>query len=159
MAADGVYGVVRSFDEFVVVVGPRLRAGLVAAYGSEVGVEAAADCLVYAWQHWERVAAMDNPAGYLYRVGQSAARRSRRQQGWLPAPDPTDVAEVEPGLLPALRSLSELQRICVVMVHGYGWSQADVAAMLEITASTVRTHLARGLAHLQRELEVAPHAD
>ena len=58
---------------------PKLRNALVAAYGLEVGTEAASDALAHGWEHWERVRVMDNPAGYLYRGGQSKSRRVRRR--------------------------------------------------------------------------------
>ena len=148
-----------TFDEFAARVGPRLRAGLTAAYGPDAGVDAASDALAYGWEHWSRIAAMDNPAGYLYRVGQTSARRARRPQGFLPVPAPSDMPDFEPGLLPALEALSELQRTCVVMVHALGWTQAEVAELLEVTPSTVRTHLTRGLARLQERLEVTHHGD
>ena len=67
------------FDAFVTRCGPDLRRVLVAHYGLDVGVEAAADALAYAWERWERVSTMENPTGYLVRVGQSAARRYRRR--------------------------------------------------------------------------------
>jgi RNA polymerase sigma factor (sigma-70 family) len=100
---------------------------------------------------------MANPAGYLFRVGQTAARDTRRREGYLPAPAPAELPDFEPALLPALEALSESQRVCVVMVHGYGWTQVEVAELLEITSSTVRTHLARALSNLQHALEVSPH--
>ncbi len=91
-----------SFESFVKISGPRLRAALVAAYGPDVGADAAAAALSYGWEHWRRLSTMSNPAGYLYRVGQSAARRSTPRQGYLPAPPPEELPNFEPGLLPAL---------------------------------------------------------
>jgi RNA polymerase sigma-70 factor (ECF subfamily) len=78
-----------TYEEFVGRDGARLRAGLVAAYGPEIGADAAAEALAYGFEHWERVGGMDDPAGYLYRVGQSEARRHFRPSGYLPvAPAP-----------------------------------------------------------------------
>ena len=148
-----------TFTEFAAAFGPRLRAGLIAAYGPDLGVDAAAEALAYGWEHWQRVGAMDNPAGDLYRVGQTAARRANRPQLLLPAPPDAEITDFEPGLLPALASLSEAQRVCVVLVHAFGWGQVDVAELLEISTSSVRTHLARGIARLHAALEVSPHAD
>ena len=147
-----------TFEGFVRVDGVRLRAGLLAAYGPEVGQDAASEALAYGWEHWDRLSTMANPVGYLYRVGQTAARRTRRQHGFLPTPEPSAAPEFEPALLPALEALSELQRVCVVMVHGYGWTPSEVAELLGIDRSTVRTHVARALARLQQTLEVTPHA-
>ena len=146
-----------TFQLFARIDGVRLRAGLVAAYGPEVGHEAASEALAYGWEHWERVSVMANPAGYLYRVGQTAARRSRRRQGFLPAPDAVAMPDFEPALLPALEALTEPQRVCVVMVHGYGWTPSEAADLLGVSVSTARTHISRALLHLQRALEVTPH--
>ncbi len=146
--------IVVMFERFVEGHGARLRAGLLAAYGPEVGLDAAAEAMAYGWEHWDRLSSMDNPAGYLYRVGQSAARRSRRRGPLMPAPAIDEVRDVEPRLPEALAQLSELQRTCVLLVHAFGWPQADVAGLLEVSVSTVRTHIARGLAKLQSTLEV-----
>ena len=67
--------------------------------------------------------------------------------------------DLDPGLVPALRSLTEHQRVAVVMVHGFGWSQAEVAEVLSISPSTVRTHIARALVHMKKALEVVENAD
>ena len=65
------------FRVFVTDVEPRLRRALTATYGYERGREATAEALAYAWEHWDRVAGLANPAGYLYRVGQSRTRHKK----------------------------------------------------------------------------------
>ena len=55
-----------------------LRTTLTAALGSDVGREAAAEALAYGWEHWDRVSALENPAGYLYPVGRDLGGRRRR---------------------------------------------------------------------------------
>lgn len=100
---------------------------------------------------------MGNPTGYLFRVGQTAARRARPRP--LPvstSTEPTAVAEwFDPRLLPALSRLSEQQRTVVVLVHAYGWSQREVAELLGLSPSTVRAHLERALTHLRTSLEAS----
>lgn len=140
------------FGSWYASVEPRLRAALVARYGPDRGRDAAASALAWAWEHWDRTSAMDNPVGYLYRVGQSSARR--RRQGWLPAPDPDRDPVVEPALPEALAKLPVKQRTVVVLVHGYGWSLAEVAELQGISKSSVQTHLARGVTRLRRRLGV-----
>lgn len=98
------------FTAFVEGVEPRLSYALAAAYGVEVGAESTADALGYAWEHWSEVKLMDNPAGYLYRVGQSAARRHRRSGPLFPVVHHGELPQVEPGLPAALSRLSEAQR-------------------------------------------------
>ncbi len=142
------------FEQFVEDHGARVRAGLVAAYGPEVGLDAASDAMAYGWEHWDQLSSMGNPAGYLYRVGQTAARRSRRRGPLMPAPAIDEDRHFEPRLPEALAQLSQVQRSCVLLVHAFGWPQTDVAELLGISVSTVRTHLARGLAKLQSTLQV-----
>ena len=145
------------FESFADEVGPRLRHALVATYGIDVGVDAAADALAYGFEHWERVGSMSNPVGYLYRVGQTSAQRLLRRPVRLPHVDPVQLPEVMPELAPALEELSEQQRVVVVLVGGLQWRQREVAELLELSESTVRTHLQRGLAHLREVLEGAHH--
>lgn len=64
-----------TFTEFFKRTEPRLRHALIASYGVEAGTEAASEALAYGWEHWERIRDMDNPAGYLFRVGRSRSRR------------------------------------------------------------------------------------
>ena len=60
----------------------------------------------------------------------------------------------EPALGRSLAALSERQRVAVVLVHGYGWTSREVAEMTGIKATTVQSHLERGLARLRSQLEV-----
>ncbi|MGH9272166.1 MAG: RNA polymerase sigma factor [Ilumatobacteraceae bacterium] len=143
-----------TFEEFARENAARLRAGLVAAYGPDVGADAAAEALAYGFEHWERLDSIENPVGYLYRVGQSTARRNRRPNAYLPAQPSAGLPDFEPRLAPALESLSELQRVSVVLVHALGWRQVDAAQVLGIDVSTLRTHIARAMAKLRTVLEV-----
>jgi RNA polymerase sigma-70 factor (ECF subfamily) len=133
----------------------RLSVAFVAAFGVEIGTEAGADIAAYAWEHRGRLAAMDNPAGYLFRVGQSTARRHRRWQRPPPPPavTPTHDAEVDPDLPLALGRLSARQRTAVVLVHVNGWTLGEAALAMGVGIPTVRTHLARGVDRLQRLLK------
>ena len=82
----------RDFERFVAGTELRLRRALTASYGPVVGRDAAVDALSWAWEHWERLQAMDNPVGYLYRVGQTASARylpARTTDGFPAAPPPS----------------------------------------------------------------------
>jgi RNA polymerase sigma-70 factor (ECF subfamily) len=142
------------FTLFVKEIEPRLSMALAAAYGVEAGRESAADALEYAWAHWSEVGKMNNPAGYLYRVGQSAARRYRRSGPLFPPVDHRELPHVEPALPDALSSLTEAQRTAVVLVHVLEWTEREAAALLGVDRSTVRRHSERGLAKLRTALEV-----
>jgi RNA polymerase sigma factor (sigma-70 family) len=143
------------FTEFVERSEPRLRRALIASYGPLVGREAAVDALGWAWEHWDRLDEMENPIGYLYRVGQTAARRvlADRPQLALDNQLPVDDAELGVDLGPYLARLSEQQRAAVVLVHGYGMSQRHVADVLGLAISTLREHLRRGMDRLRHEME------
>jgi RNA polymerase sigma-70 factor (ECF subfamily) len=107
---------------------------------------------------------MDNPAGYLWRVGQtavrSAVRRHRRELTAVvevelePIADHRD-PDVEPALDAALADLSPQQRAAVVLVHGYGYSLSEAAGALACSISTVRNHVQRALRRLHAALEVS----
>lgn len=142
-----------SFDDWAQAAGPGLRRAFVARYGIEVGPDLHAEAVAYAWEHWDRLEVMENRIGYLFRVGQSAARRHPliRSAPVLP-PEPGATAYgPEPGLDVALRSITDDQRVAVVLVHGYGYSYADAASILDVPVSTLRNHVHRGMTRL-REL-------
>ncbi|MDQ6854995.1 MAG: sigma-70 family RNA polymerase sigma factor [Actinomycetota bacterium] len=140
------------FSAFVAAVEPRLRRALSALCGVEEARDATAEALAYAWQHWDRVSGMENPAGYLYRVGRSRARYRRVRPVFPDAP--ISIPEVEPGLPRALRELPERQRVAVLLVHGWDWSYDEVADVMGVSVSTVRNHVARGLERLRGLLKV-----
>ncbi|MGI9648482.1 MAG: RNA polymerase sigma factor [Acidimicrobiia bacterium] len=143
-----------SFEAFVRETGPRLRLALISAYGPEVGSEATAEALAYGWEHWGRLRVMENPAGYLYRVGQSRSRRFLRRPVKLPTPRAQSVPVVEPALPKAIAALSRAQRTCVLLVHGYGWSTRETAQVLGLAPSTVQRNSERALRSLRDELGV-----
>jgi DNA-directed RNA polymerase specialized sigma24 family protein len=143
------------FRAFVLATEPRLHRALVAALGWDRGREATAAALAYAWEHWFKVRIMANPAGYLYRVGQSSTRR-RKVPVMFERPEDTDW-QYEPALMRLLADLPERQRIAVVLVHGFHWTPREVSELTGLAPSTVHTHLERGLTKLRAALEVADH--
>lgn len=140
-----------TFTAFVRETEPRLRAALVAHFGPDRGREATAEALAYGWEHWDRVRSMSNPAGYLYRVGQHTGFRRPRRPVFPVIPQHTEPA-VEPALPRALAELSRRQRTAVVLVHCYGWTPTEVAEFLDISVSTVRNHLERGMSRLRKAI-------
>jgi DNA-directed RNA polymerase specialized sigma24 family protein len=138
---------VDSFTEFVREAEPRLRHALIAGFGLQAAQEATAEALAYGWEHWDRVSKMGNPAGYLYRVGQTRARRSRRRNPLLPKVPAQELPWIEPSLPAALTRLSRRQRTVVWLVHGLSWQYKEVAELLGISADSARTHDQRGLAN------------
>ena len=115
-----------------------------------------AEAFAYAWENWDRIKEMQNPAGYLYRVGQSKARRGIfRKPPPIQVPVQPDGSHwFEPGLDTAVNELSEKQRAAVILVHGYGWSVTEVAEMWGVTFSTVKAHIDRAMTKLRKKLGV-----
>ena len=146
------------FDEFVKTAGRRLQYSLVAAHGLAIGSDAAQVALAYCWEHWPRVSVMDNPSGYLFRVGQNAAKREYRRPEPAAAVEPIVQPEFEPGLVAALADLTEHQRIAVVLIHGHGYALAEAAEVIDVSVSTVRNHLRRGTEKLRHNLGVENEA-
>jgi RNA polymerase sigma factor (sigma-70 family) len=138
---------VSAFEAFVAEAEPALRRALVAVYGFEEGRDAVAEALAYAWEHWDRVAAMSNLRGYLFRVAQSRSRR-RRSPVLFDSPD-TGEHHFEPALPAALAALTQRQRLAVVLVHGYGYTHREVAELTGIKQTSVQNHVERGLARLR----------
>jgi len=144
-----------SFTAFFCATERRLRAALTASLGAEFGREACADALSYGWEHWDRLRVMDNPAGYLYRVGRGRGRRMRTSRRVSLAPTHvTSEAWFEPGLADALAGLPEKQRVVVALLHGYGWSFAEVAEFLGVAKSTVQSYDERAMRRLRPKLGV-----
>lgn len=139
-----------AFTAFVNEVEPRLRRALVGVRGRDAGRDATAEALAWAWEHWDEVQSMENPAGYLYRVGTSRTRERRR--ALLPWNGDAASPSFEPGLSPALAALTDRQRAAVVLVHGCGWSYTEVADAIGVTKSSVGTHVARGMEQLRTAL-------
>lgn len=144
------------FENFVNRVEPGLRRALFAVLGAERGREATAEALAWAWEHWSRVVDVENPVGYLFRVGQSRSRTKRFRA----VHEPTAWSEpvIEPQLTKALADLSESQRVAVILVHGFGWTMREVGELTGIKVTTVQTHLDRGLSKLRTILEVDENA-
>jgi RNA polymerase sigma-70 factor (ECF subfamily) len=155
------------FGAFFADAEPRLRRALVARLGPERGREATAEALAWAFEHWADVSAMSNSVGYLYRVGVSRTRDRKPielervaaaqpvragRSGAAEVAGAADPNEIDPELWAAVMGLSDNQRMAVVLVHAFGWSASDVGELLDVSASTVGTHLQRGLANLRRQV-------
>jgi DNA-directed RNA polymerase specialized sigma24 family protein len=114
-----------------------------------------AEAMAWAWEHRDRLAGMTNPAGYLYRVGQSRSRPRRGRAEMFPAPAELGLPDIEPKLSIGLAELTERQRVCIALVIGHRWTHDEAAELLGIGRSSVRSHIERGLEHLRSRLGVS----
>lgn len=140
-----------AFETFAAEAAERLRRAYIAAYGTERAAEATAEALAWAWEHRDRLGAMENPVAYLYRVGQSRTRSRRRPE--LPRPEALALPDVEPRLIDELAALPERQRVAVWLVHACEWTHREVAEAMGVSTSAVSTHVARGTERLRTRLE------
>jgi RNA polymerase sigma factor (sigma-70 family) len=143
-----------TFESFVCATETRLREALSAALGTDARREATAEALAYAWEHWDRVSTMENPAGYLYLLGRRRGRRMLQRRVALMPVDTERTPWIEPGLPAALASLSDQQRVVVMLVHCFEWTLGEVAELLDLSKSTVQSHAERGLDRLRSRLGV-----
>ena len=97
-------------------------------------------------------------AAWLHRICLNVCRtRARRLRPVVPlevevaAADRSLVAE-RLDLLTALAGLTGPQRTAVVLRHVVGLSSEETAAVMDLNESTVKSHVARGLAALRRRL-------
>jgi RNA polymerase sigma factor (sigma-70 family) len=125
--------------------------------------DAVQETLLKAWRSWESVSRMEKPAAWLTRVCVNhciSRRRMLRSRGWPPltlyedeASPPvghrgTDLMDMER----AYRRLSLQQRAAITLNYRHGYSVDECAAFMGCRPGTVRTHVARGLATLRKEL-------
>jgi DNA-directed RNA polymerase specialized sigma24 family protein len=143
-------GAETTFRTFVESTEPRLRRAFTAAYGPERGAEATSESLAYAWEHWDKVKSLENPAGLLFRVGQSKTRERKVrhifQRPWTPE------YWVDPSLGAALSKLTKSERVAVALVLATGLTPTEAAEVMGVTPSTVKTLTQRGLSKLRRTL-------
>ena len=135
---------------------PLLERALVARFGLRDGMDAASDAIEYAITHWDRVSAMENPTGYLFKVAHSKAtraiRRSKRLTMLASEPTTTD-RPVDIDLQRALLQLPWEQRVAVMLVHSHGHTYASAAEVLDVPVTTITNHLHRGLAQLRTAMD------
>ena len=125
--------------------------------------DAVQETLLKAWRSWNSVSAMDRPASWLTRVCVNhciSRRRHLRSRGWPPRAliedavsrgDANTAAEFV-DMDRAYRRLSLRQRAAITLNYRHGYSVEECAVFMGCSPGSVRTHLARGLATLRREL-------
>jgi DNA-directed RNA polymerase specialized sigma24 family protein len=131
---------------------PRLRQALFAFAGPADVDDAIGEAFAVLCADAERILAMTNPRGYLYRVARDKARGSRRLTPDLPPVAPTLQPDVVPELAPALARLSPNQRTSVFLAAGLGWTWVEIGEFLDASPSTVRNHYRRGIDKLRADI-------
>jgi RNA polymerase sigma-70 factor (ECF subfamily) len=134
---------------------PIARALALTLRDTQLAAEAVDEAMARAYQRWHRVQALDNPGGWVYRVGlnwaRSILRRSRRRPPvWMTSGSANGEPDaVDPIIDRALARLSVEQRAVVVCRLLIGYSEAQTADALGLRPGTVKSRLARATARLQ----------
>lgn len=106
------------------------------------------EAFIVVLERWERVQAMEDPTGYLYRVAFNAWRkRSRRAARTLQRliarptdpPDPFASVEARTMIGSGLAALTPRQRAALVLTELLGMSSQEAASVLGIRPVTVRS--------------------
>jgi RNA polymerase sigma factor (sigma-70 family) len=110
------------------------------------------DSFVEVHRRWDDIR---KPGAYLRCAVVSRCRSALHRRKLRPSETVGDlsVSQSAGELWDVLARLSDEQRLAVVLRYYGGWSASDIGGMLEMPASTVRSHLRRGLATLRKELE------
>ena len=122
----------------------------------------AADALLAAWQHWDRVRQADHPLAYVRRVmvNQAAAhyqRRTREREGLERLQggavdhshdqDSAAVVDVQSALL----RLPPRRRACLVLRFAFDLTERDVATILGVSVGTVKSQTFKAAAQFRQE--------
>jgi RNA polymerase sigma factor (sigma-70 family) len=108
--------------------------------------EIAQEAFVRVWERWDRVQAVANPSGYLYRTAMNVFRMryrrtriaARRIANVITKTDDLDVFEARYDVDRGLAELTPRQRAAVVLTELLELPSAEAAGVLGIKASTVR---------------------
>ena len=156
-----------AFEEFVAVFERRIRALLSRFLHDERDIdEAAQDTFVQAWRHLDRFRGDAAPFTWLYRIAvNEALQRARRKQlDTRPLEDEPPVApdtqveraesrEVQEFLAERLRELPLELRAPLVLRDLEGWSNQEVADLLELSLPAAKSRIHRARMKLRHDLE------
>jgi RNA polymerase sigma factor (sigma-70 family) len=158
-STDAADHVVVAFDDFYRHARGEVARALSLALGdAELAAEATDEAMTRAYARWRTVSALDNPGGWVYRVGLnwslSVLRRRRRARQPLYESGRVDQpALADPDIHKALAELDVKHRSVVVCRHLLGWTAEETAAALGVRVGTVKSRLHRANRHLQTRLD------
>ena len=147
-----------SFDGFYRAQSDRVyRALALTLRDPELAREATDEAMARACARWRAVGGMENPGGWVYRVGLNWAtswwRKRSREQPLHPERDETAAPDQQASVaLAALRELPLPQRAVVVCRVLLDLSTVDTAELLGLPEGTVKSRLARALGALRATL-------
>ena len=152
-----------SFEEFYLEHRDRLfRALLVVTRDRHEADELVQESFARVWAKWDRVRAMDNPAGYLFRVGlnthRKATRRARQSARRVlvdqssAGQDPIAEVDAREVLDRAILLLTPRQRAALIATNYLGLDSAEAGRALGVRPGTVRRLVSQARASLKEIL-------
>jgi RNA polymerase sigma-70 factor (ECF subfamily) len=151
-----------SFEEFFDSERSRLFGALSVMAGNRFEAEEIMqDAFLKLWERWDRVTAMENPVGFLYRTAMNLYRKHlrraaiamRKRAGLLPQDDALAAIEARDQATRLLRTLTAREREALVLTAYLGYSSEDAGRFLGIKANTVRVLATRARASLKQTVE------
>lgn len=120
------------------------------------------DAFLRVWERWERVGAMDDPVGYLYRTAMNLFRKRyrramlavRRTIGLAPSQDDFEDADDRQTVRRVLATLPPRQRAALVLTEMLGFTSKEAGDALGVTDSTVRSLCRQGRDSFRRLIGV-----
>jgi RNA polymerase sigma-70 factor, ECF subfamily len=120
------------------------------------------DAFLKVWERWDRVSAMEDPVGYLYRTAMNLFRKRyrraalavRRTVGLAPSIDDFSDADDRQVVHEVLATLPPRQRAALVLTEMLGFSSKEAGDALGVTDATVRSLTRHGRDAFRKVMEV-----
>ena len=120
------------------------------------------DAFLKVWERWDRVGAMDDPVGYLYRAAMNLFRKRyrramlavRRTVGLAPPNDDFSDADDRHVVRYILATLPPRQRAALVLTEMLGFSSMEAGDALGVTDATIRSLTRHGRDAFRQVMEV-----
>jgi RNA polymerase sigma factor (sigma-70 family) len=150
-------------ETFLTVVGAQLTGALVIRTGDPaLAEELASEAIARAWADWAHVSTMENPTGWVFRVGFNLTashwrRRAARRRIDDRQPVRDDAVHLRTAealvMRDAIAQLSEQQQRIVILRFYVQMSVRETADTLQVSTGTVKTQTSRAMARLRTMLD------
>jgi len=158
---------VETFEDFFHANYERLLRAMYLATGNRHEAEdLAQDAMARVLERWNRVAATEDPIGYVFRVALNRRRsllrrlavamRRTPQFDSEPQIEPTAAVDDRDAIRRALQELPATQREALVLCDWLGKTDSEAGAVLRTSAGAIRTRLHRARAAMRESLG-GPH--
>jgi RNA polymerase sigma-70 factor, ECF subfamily len=146
------------FDTFIEEEHERLYKALYFVTGSREDAEdLSQEAFMKLWERWDKIAEIDDPTGYLFRIALNGFRMRRRRASmalrrYAPIAEPRDgfvEAEMRADVRRLLMGLTPRQRAALLLVDLLGYPSEQAARILRVRPSTVRNLASQGRRALQ----------